>query len=71
MVLPMPVGAWQNSRVPPLCSALPGAAGAVHLARQRPLPGAVLRKGELQRRKALAAPGVPVQLPLCPRGVLR
>ena len=51
--------------------AFSGAAGAVHFARQRPLPGAVLRKGKLQRRKALAAPGVPVQLPLCPRGVLR
>ena len=50
--------------------AFSGAAGAVHFARQRPLPGAVLRKGKLQRRKALAAPGVPVQLPLRPRGIL-
>ena len=51
--------------------AFSSAAGAVHFTRQRPLPGAVLRKGKLQRRKALAAPGVPVQLPLRPRGVLR
>ena len=51
--------------------AFPGAAGAVHLARQCPLPGAVFRKGELQRRKAPAAQGVPLQLPLRPRGVLR
>ena len=51
--------------------AFPSAAGAVHFTRQRPLSGAVFRKGELQRRKALAAPGVPVQLPLRPRGVLR
>ena len=50
--------------------AFSGAAGAVHLARQRPLPGAVFRKGELQRRKALAAQDVPVQLPLRPRGIL-
>ena len=50
--------------------AFSSAAGAVHFTRQRPLPGAVLRKGKLQRSKALAAPDVPVQLALRPRGIL-
>ena len=69
-VVKSPARLTKNAGAALAVGALPGAAGAVHLARQRPLPGAVLRKGKLQRRKALAAPGVPVQLPLRPRGIL-
>ena len=64
-------GLTKNAGAALAVGAFSSATGAVHLARQRTLPGAVRRKGKLQRRKALAAPGVPVQLPLRPRGVLR
>ena len=47
-----------------------GAAGAVDLPCQCPLPGAVLRKRKRQSGKALAAPCRPVQLPLCPWCIL-
>ena len=43
--------------------------GAVHAARQRVLPGAVLRKGERQRTQALGAHLLPGALHLGPRGV--
>ena len=45
-------------------------AGTVDFPRQRPLPGAVRRKGKVQGLQALVPAGGPVQLPPCPRDVI-